>query len=160
MASDASIIHTISTLSSHFPHLESIHDYMRARRALTLFQDVPLRTRRVLSLYKVYGNSALLVLNWTSLNSDNALLVLNEHLWRAITPFWFSADDISIEHLWTAITPFWFSTGHLWRVIMPFWFSADNISKYNLWPRPYKLSNGFNGATVLRESMEIIHPFK
>ena len=41
---------------------------LRARRALSLFKDVPLRTRRALSLYKVYGDSALLVLNRTSLN--------------------------------------------------------------------------------------------
>ena len=45
---------------------------MRARRALSLFKDVPLRTRRALSL---------LVLNVTSLNSDSALLALN---WRHI----------------------------------------------------------------------------
>ena len=32
---------------------------LRARRALSIFKDVPLRTRRVLSLYKVYGDSAL-----------------------------------------------------------------------------------------------------
>ena len=47
---------------------------LRARRALTLFKDVPLRTTRALSLYKVYGDSALLVLNRTPLNSFNALL--------------------------------------------------------------------------------------
>ena len=52
---------------------------LRARRALSIFKDVPLRTRRALSLYKAYGNSALLVLNGTSLNSDNTLLALN---WR------------------------------------------------------------------------------
>ena len=40
---------------------------LRARRALTLFNDVPLRTRRALSPYTLYSNSALLVLNGTSL---------------------------------------------------------------------------------------------
>ena len=42
---------------------------MRARRALILFKDVPLRTKRALLLYKVNGNSAVLVLNRISLNS-------------------------------------------------------------------------------------------
>ena len=51
--------------------------HFRARRALSIFKDIPLRTRRVLSLYKVYGDSALLVLNRTSLKSDSALLTLN-----------------------------------------------------------------------------------
>ena len=50
---------------------------LRARRALSLFNNVALRTRRVLSLYNVYGDSALLVLNGTLLNSINALLVLS-----------------------------------------------------------------------------------
>ena len=50
---------------------------MRARRVLSIFKDVPLRTRRALSLYKVYGDSTLLVLNRTSWNRDNALLALN-----------------------------------------------------------------------------------
>ena len=51
---------------------------LKARRALTLFDDVPLRTRRALSLNKLYGDSALLVLNTTLLNSVNALLVLSQ----------------------------------------------------------------------------------
>ena len=50
---------------------------LRARRALSIFKDVPLGTRRVLLLYNVYVNSTLLVLNGTSLNSDSALLALN-----------------------------------------------------------------------------------
>ena len=49
-----------------------------AKRGLTLFKDVLLRTRRLaLSLYKVCGDNALLVLNGTSLNSINALLALS-----------------------------------------------------------------------------------
>ena len=44
----------------------------RAKRALSLFKDVPLRTRRVLSLYKVFSISLILVLNETSLNNDSA----------------------------------------------------------------------------------------
>ena len=39
---------------------------LRARRALSIFKDVPLRTRRALLLYEGFGNSALLVLNRTS----------------------------------------------------------------------------------------------
>ena len=53
---------------------------LRARRALMLFKDVPLRTRRALSLYKVYGDNALLVHNGTSLNSISALLALSRRL--------------------------------------------------------------------------------
>ena len=50
---------------------------LRARRVLSIFKDVLLRTRRVLLLYNVFGDSALLNLNGTSLNSDSALLALN-----------------------------------------------------------------------------------
>ena len=57
---------------------------LRARRALLIFNDVPLRSRRVLSLYKVYGDSALLVLNGTLMNSVNALLVLNGTLMNSV----------------------------------------------------------------------------
>ena len=49
---------------------------LRTRRVLSLCKSVLLKTRRALLLYRVYGNSALLVLNGTSLNI-NALLVLN-----------------------------------------------------------------------------------
>ena len=35
---------------------------LRAKKALSVFNDVQLRARRALSLYKVYGDSALLVL--------------------------------------------------------------------------------------------------
>ena len=54
-----------------------IYRRLRARRALMLFNDAPLRTRRVLLLYKVNYNSSLLVLNGMSLNGANILLVLN-----------------------------------------------------------------------------------
>ena len=50
---------------------------LRATRALSLFNDVSLRTRRALSLYKVYGDSALLVLSRILLNIVNSLLVLS-----------------------------------------------------------------------------------
>ena len=53
---------------------------LRARRALSLFRDVPLRTRRVLSTQTLYSDSALLVLKG-SLNIDSALLALN---WRNV----------------------------------------------------------------------------
>ena len=52
---------------------------LRARRALSLYNNVPLSTRRVLSLCKVCGNKTLLALNRTSRNSINALVVLS---WR------------------------------------------------------------------------------
>ena len=61
--------------TSHSPYPNCLQ--LRARRALSISQDVPLRTRRALSLYNVSGDSALLVLNRTSLNSDSALLSLN-----------------------------------------------------------------------------------
>ena len=54
-----------------------IYHQLRARRALMLFKDVPLRTKRGLSLYKVCGDSALLVLNGTLLNNVNVLLALS-----------------------------------------------------------------------------------
>ena len=57
-------------------HTNLLYCWQRARRALMLFNDVPMRTRRVLSLYKVYGNNTLLVLNWTSLNSLNAVTII------------------------------------------------------------------------------------
>ena len=57
--------------------LDLVFHQLRARRALSLCQDVLLRTRRALVLYRVYGNSTLLVLNRTSLSSDSALLALN-----------------------------------------------------------------------------------
>ena len=52
---------------------------LRTRRALTLCNNVPMRTRRELSPFTLCSASTLLVLNGTSLNSDNALLTLN---WR------------------------------------------------------------------------------
>ena len=54
-----------------------VYRWLRARRALTLTDDVSLRTRRVQSPLTLYSDSALLVLNRTSLNFINALLVLN-----------------------------------------------------------------------------------
>ena len=57
--------------------IQLIYHQLRARRALSIFKDVPLRTRRALLLYKVYGDSTLLVPNGTSLNSNSTLLVLS-----------------------------------------------------------------------------------
>ena len=48
---------------------------LRARRALSLVNDVLLRTRKALLLYKVHDNCALLVLNGTSMNGVITLLV-------------------------------------------------------------------------------------
>ena len=63
-------------------HLSGLHIFLpycrlRVRRALMLFNNVPLRTRRALLLYTFYSDSPLLVLNGTSLSSVNALLALN-----------------------------------------------------------------------------------
>ena len=58
---------------------------LRARRALSQFNNVPLRTRWALSLYKVYGSSTLLVLNGNFLNSVYCLPLMS---------FWFSSDDM------------------------------------------------------------------
>ena len=60
-----------------------IYWYLRARRALSIFKEVQLRTRMTLSLYNFYGDSPLLVLNGSVLNSDNALLVF---IWRVPCP--------------------------------------------------------------------------
>ena len=56
----------LSEFGSKFVHNQLVSSpfcQLRARRALTLFNEVPLITRRALSLYKVYGDHALLVLN-------------------------------------------------------------------------------------------------
>ena len=66
---------------------QHIHQF-RVTRALTLFNDVPLRTRKGLSLYKVY---ACLAPFWFS----------TEHRWTALTPFWYSCDGLR---------PFFFSS--------------------------------------------------
>ena len=70
----------VSKLSSSW----NITYHLKARRALSLFRDVLLRTRRALSLYKVYGCSALLVCNGSLLNIVEALLVLNRRCTRVI----------------------------------------------------------------------------
>ena len=75
------IVHYMTTSNPYFTACMAlcISHQLRARRALSIFKNVLLRTRRTLSLHKFNGNSALLFLNGTSLNSDSALLVLN---WR------------------------------------------------------------------------------
>ena len=70
---------------------------MRARRALPLFKDVPLRTRRVLLPWILYSNSTLLVVNKTSLNIDSALLALN---WRHIERFDVYEDKVKVRTVW------------------------------------------------------------
>ena len=59
----------------------SKYHQLGGRRALSLLNNIQLRTRKVLLLYKVNGNNALLVLNGTSLNSYNALLGLDWINW-------------------------------------------------------------------------------
>ena len=91
-------MHCLSTNGSHHNAFRQV----RARRALTLFNNVLLRTRRALALYKVYGK-------------------------LAVGPFWFLT-----EPHWTALVPFWFSTEHHWTVLVPFWLSADDFTtKWN-----------------------------
>ena len=76
---ESETIQKIILISS--PGFSLLHRQLRARRALVLFKDVPLRTRRaIILLYKVYDDSALLVFNETSLNSVNAFLALSQHL--------------------------------------------------------------------------------
>ena len=72
---------TILVLSDRFLGKEVSGSYrqLRARRTLSIFKDILLRTRRALMLYTVNGDSALLVLNGTSLKSGSVLLALN---WR------------------------------------------------------------------------------
>ena len=75
-----------------------IYHHLRARRALMLFKDVPLRTRRVLSVYNVYGNS-------------NLLVVIAEHLWTALMPFWLlllgdGIFPLTYTHMYTALHAF------------------------------------------------------
>ena len=59
-----------------FPHSFPYTYQLRARRALSQFANVPLRTRRVLSLYEVYGNSTLLVLSWQCDNYFHQIIVI------------------------------------------------------------------------------------
>ena len=71
---------------------------LRARRALSLFKDVPLSTRRVLSVSPIvhYNKSSLLVFNGTSLNIDSALLALN---WRS-DPCFERMCVCSVAYIW------------------------------------------------------------
>ena len=66
-------------LNAQITHNQSVYRQLKARRALSLFKDVLLRTRRALLPRTLYSDSTLLVLNRTSLNIDSALLALN---WR------------------------------------------------------------------------------
>ena len=68
-------------------YLKNIRRQLRARRALSLFNVVSLRTRRVIPLSKVHGDSALLVLNRTLLNSINALMALNRRCFQQESHF-------------------------------------------------------------------------
>ena len=75
--------------------------HLRARMALSLFNDVPLRTTKAHSLYKVYCNSALLVINEPYLNSINALLVLSRRTNFIHTPglYWNALKIVLMIHL-------------------------------------------------------------
>ena len=55
---------------------------LRARRALSIFKDVPLRTRRARSLYRVYEIAPFC--SWFSTEYD----------WMVIAPFWLSTDEV------------------------------------------------------------------
>ena len=56
---------------------------LRARRVLSLFKNVPLRTRRVLQYHHRLCSATGLSQFWT------------EHLWMLIAPFWLSTDYIT-----------------------------------------------------------------
>ena len=51
----------------YYKQHDKMYRQLKARRVLSLFNHVSLKTRSALWLYKVYGNSALLVLNRTLL---------------------------------------------------------------------------------------------
>ena len=55
----------------------AVYSRLRTRRALPLFNNVPLRTSRALWPKTLCSDSTLLVLNGTSLNGGNALLAHN-----------------------------------------------------------------------------------
>ena len=66
---------------------------LRARRALSIFKDLLLRTRRALSLYNVYATAPF----WFSA----------EYIWIWIASFWLSRDDTDTQSkrfhkLWTS----------------------------------------------------------
>ena len=72
--------HMQKKFNGDLEHLQMCHTtfrQLRARRAVSLFKDVPLRTIRALSPLTLYSDSALLVRNITSLNIYSALLVRN-----------------------------------------------------------------------------------
>ena len=95
---------------------------LRARRVLSLFQDVPLRTRRVLiSLFK-------------DVPLRTKMLLSPCRLCTAIAPFWFST-----EQLWKLIASFWLSTDDLschgsvyYTLIIRHWTLTREISGVNL----------------------------
>ena len=91
-------------------HVRSSMNYpnqLRARRTLSQFNDVLLRTRRALSLYEVLGDNALLVHSGTS--------------WTVITPFWFTAEHLDSDNALLV------HSGTSWIVITPFWQSTDSM---------------------------------
>ena len=108
---------------------KGLYCQLRARRALSLFNDVLLRTRRVLSLCKVTSDSALLVLNETSVKK--AYIVSWEpegHYHNSMMFLWEPKGRYrSAKSL--VIAPFWFSMEHHWTALTPFWFSANDIEK-------------------------------
>ena len=61
----------------HYKRLRVLYRQLRARRALSLFNNVPLTARWALSPLTLYSESTLLVLKGTLLISGNALLALN-----------------------------------------------------------------------------------
>ena len=76
--------------------VNSLFRRLRARKALTLFKDVPLRTRRAQLLHKVQRQ--------VSSNQKGAITVQS----LVIAPFWFWT-----EHLWTVLMPFLLSADNL-----------------------------------------------
>ena len=88
--------HMLHLWYSHCTHIECFmwtHCQVRARRVLSIFKDVPLRTRRVLLPYTFYSNSALLVLNRTSLDIDSSLLAFN---WQYVMSIVFRHRNVPV----------------------------------------------------------------
>ena len=75
---------------SHQFITKALYRRLRTRRALSIFNNVPLRTRRALPPLALYSHCTLLVLNGTS-----------------IEPFWLSTDDIlypaMLAYHWVAV---------------------------------------------------------
>ena len=98
---------------SHIMLCKLSYCQLRARRALSLFKDVPLRTRRVLSPL-----CPAIAPFWFS----------TEHLWiLIIAPLWLSTDDI--PNLLTIIHQWMTKTCTILKAIVQYWWIWTNFHK-------------------------------